>query len=71
MNFIVISIDSGSKLFKKKIKKIKKIKNVGILKFWRAYPRYLDINSLIIKYLSEKMLSSNNNICDYKYPYNI
>jgi hypothetical protein len=35
-NFVVISIDQRSKLSKKK-------KNLGILKFWRAYPKCLDI----------------------------
>jgi hypothetical protein len=38
MNFIIISIDLESKLLKKR--------NLRILKFWRAYIRCLDINSL-------------------------
>jgi hypothetical protein len=41
MNFIVILIDLESKLSKKKKK------NLGILKFWCAYPKSLDIIFLI------------------------
>jgi hypothetical protein len=44
MNFIVILIDLESKLSKKKKKKKK---NLGILKFWCAYPKCLDIIFLI------------------------
>ena len=39
-DFIFILIDLESKLLEKKKK------NLGILKFWRAYPRCLDIISL-------------------------
>jgi predicted nucleotide-binding protein (sugar kinase/HSP70/actin superfamily) len=41
-NFIVISIDSESKLSKKKKKK-----NLRTTNFWSAYLRCLNINSLV------------------------